>query len=467
VSDRDTSSLRPAPGRSLTSYRCDFAWLGTSTEVERDVLIDVDGERIIRVAAASADRQAADEALALHGLTIPGMANCHSHAFHRAIRGRTQRGVGSFWTWREAMYEVAATLDPDSYHDLATATYAEMALAGITAVGEFHYLHHQRDGTPYADGNAMGAALVDAAREAGLRITLLDACYLHGGIGGRPDATQRRFSDGDAHRWAERADGIATARHAKVGAAIHSVRAVDPDSMAVVAEWAHARETSLHAHVSEQPAENEACLAAHDCTPVELFHRSAALDERFTAVHATHLTDGDVSLLGAASCTCCCCPTTERDLADGIAPTRSLRDAGARLSLGSDSHAVIDLLEEARAVELDERLASGQRGTHDAAALLAAATHVGHASIGWPDAGRIEVGAMADLVTVRLDSVRLAGASADHLVEHVVFAGTAADVDHVVAGGRVVVRDGRHVTIDVPAALARSVTATLDLRSPR
>ncbi|MDQ3311532.1 MAG: amidohydrolase family protein, partial [Actinomycetota bacterium] len=176
----------------MTSYRCDFAWLGTSSEVERDVLIDVDGDRITRVTAATADPRAADEATLLHGLTIPGMANCHSHAFHRAIRGRTQRGAGSFWTWREAMYEVAAILDPDTYRDLATATYAEMALSGVTAVGEFHYLHHQRDGTPYTDGNAMGAALVDAAREAGLRITLLDACYLHGGIGVGPDATQRQ-----------------------------------------------------------------------------------------------------------------------------------------------------------------------------------------------------------------------------------------------------------------------------------
>ena len=254
-----------------------------------------------------------------------------------------------------------------------------------------------RGGVPYADPNAMADALVAAAADAGIRITLLDACYLRGGPGIELDPVQQRFSDGTVEQWATRVDRLRPAPHAAIGAAVHSTRAVAPDDIATVAAWAAARGAPLHAHVSEQPAENEHVLAAHGATPVGLLAAAGALDERFTAVHATHLTADDVNLLGAARCTCCICPTTERDLADGIGPTIALREAGARLTLGSDSHAVIDMLEEARAVELDERLTSLRRGGHEPAALLRMATADGHASIGWPDAGRIEVGARADL----------------------------------------------------------------------
>ena len=351
------------------------------------------------------------------------------------------------------MYELADRLDPDTYLRLATATYAEMALAGISVVGEFHYLHHAPGGTPYAAPNAMADALVAAARAAGIRLTVLDTCYLHGGIGVDLAPTQRRFADADADAWAERASELTEAPDVRVGAAVHSVRAVDPASVAVVAAWATERGAPLHAHVSEQRAENEQTLAAHGCTPTELLAERGALGERFTAVHATHLTADDIARLGAARCSCCFCPTTERDLADGIGPARPLRDAGARLTLGSDSHAVIDLLEEARAVELDERLATGVRGNHDTASLLRAATADGHASLGWPDAGRLAPGALADLTTIRLDSVRTAGTDDEHALDTAVFAATAADVHHVVVGGRVVVRDGRHVAIDVPGEL--------------
>ena len=230
----------------------------------------------------------------------------------------------------------------------------------------------------------MGAALIAAATDAGLRITLLDTCYLQGGIGVELDDTQRRFSDGDALAWATRASALQDGPTVRVGAAIHSVRAVDPAAIEVVAAWASERGAPLHAHVSEQPAENEQSVAAFGRTPTQLLAERGALSERFTAVHATHVTDDDLDLLGGADCWCCLCPTTERDLADGIGPARAMRDAGAHLTLGSDSHAVIDLLEEARAVELDERLASGVRGSHDAPSLLRAATTHGHVSLGWP-----------------------------------------------------------------------------------
>jgi formiminoglutamate deiminase len=439
----------------MTAYHCELAWLG-GEHAERDVLVLVDGERITAVEpAVTAPPEAA---IRLPGLTIPGLANAHSHAFHRALRGRTHTGPGSFWTWREQMYALAASLDPDSYRLLARAAFAEMALAGISVVGEFHYLHHGPGGVPYDEPNAMGAALIAAAADAGIRITLLDTCYLHGDIGVGLDDTQRRFADHDALAWEARASALADSvgsAGVRIGAAIHSVRAVDPPAMEIVATWAAARGAPLHAHVSEQPAENERCGEAYGRTPTELLADSGALNGRFTAVHGTHLTDADVGRLGASSCWCCFCPTTERDLADGIGPSAALRHAGARLTLGSDSHAVIDLLEEARALELDERLARGVRGSHDAASLLRMATEHGHASLGYPDAGRISAGCYADLTTIGLDSVRTTGTRAEDAAAVAVFAATAADIRHVVISGRVVVAGGRHTSIDVAGALAQ------------
>ncbi len=440
----------------MTSYWCELAWRG-GEEAEPGVLVETEGDRIAAVGRAPEPPPGATR---LAGLTIPGLANAHSHAFQRAIRGRTHSATrGDFWSWREQMYAAASRLDPDSYLRLARASFAEMALAGVTAVGEFHYLHHGPRGRRYGDPNAMGEAVIEAARAAGIRITLIDACYLHGGIGREPDGVQLRFSDGSAAAWAERVGQLAPGAGVRVGAAIHSVRALDPAAAAEVARWAGKRGAPLHAHVSEQPAENEECLAEHGMTPTALLAEAGALSERFTAIHATHLADSDFGLLGEAGAGVCLCPTTERDLADGVGPAARLAGAGAALCLGSDSNSVIDLFEEARAVEMDERLLSGIRGRHQATALLAAATSAGHAAIGWAEAGRIEAGAIADLVTVGLDSVRLAGTSPEHALASVVFAGAAADVRGVVCGGREVVRDGKHVSIDVAAELESSIGA--------
>ena len=433
---------------------CELAWLGGDS-AEAGVLVSVDGGTITTVDAGVTVPP--PDAIRLTGLTLPGFANAHSHAFHRALRGRTQAGAGSFWTWRERMYALAEVLEPDGYHRLARAVYGEMALAGITCVGEFHYLHHGRGGTPYTDENAMGEALLAAADDAGVRITLLDTCYLHGGIGVEPDATQRRFSDGDALSWATRASALRSGPRARIGAAIHSVRAVDPTSMTIVRAWADDADAPLHAHVSEQPSENEQCRAAYGCSPTELLERHGVLSPSFTAIHTTHLDDADVARYGGSRATCCFCPTTERDLADGIGPARALFDAGARLALGSDSHAVIDPFEEARAVELHERLVTNVRGAFDVMALANMATANGHACLGWTDAGRIAPGALADLVTIRLDSVRLAGTRPADALAAAVFAGTATDVDHVIVAGDVVVRDGAHVRMDVAAELAAAL----------
>ena len=439
----------------MASFWCELAWLGGDAATA-GVLVTTAGDRVTEVVT---EVPCPPDAVRLTGLTLPGMANAHSHAFHRALRGRTQLGTGSFWTWRDQMYTAAQRLDPDSYFRLARAVYGEMAMAGITCVGEFHYLHHGPGGAPYADPNAMGVALVAAANEAGIRITLLDTCYLHGGIGEGPNETQQRFSDRDALSWAARASASSSLESdgVKVGAAIHSVRAVDPATIELVAAWAAAHDAPLHAHVSEQKAENQQCIDAYGLTPTALLAERGALSERFTAVHATHLAGSDIGLYGVHGCTICMCPTTERDLADGIGPALALRDAGARLSLGTDSHAVIDMFEEARAVEHDERLASQVRGSHDAPSLMRAATVQGHDGLGWSDAGRIEVGMLADLVSVRMDSVRTAGSSAITAVESAVFAASATDVHHVVAGGVVIVSDGRHQRMDVANELASSI----------
>ncbi|HEY2478223.1 MAG TPA: formimidoylglutamate deiminase [Solirubrobacterales bacterium] len=439
---------------------CEYAWLGGDA-VTADVVIGVEGERIVTVRVGVAEPP--PDAVVLPGYTLPGLANAHSHAFQRAFRGKAEVGKGTFWTWRERMYGAASRLDPDSYLELAAATFGEMALAGVTAVGEFHYVHHDRDGAPYEDPNAMGAALIEAAGQAGIRITLIDACYLHGGIGEELNETQRRFSDGTAERWAERVDALRAAPTARVGAAIHSVRAVEPEEAAVVAAWAREREVPLHAHVSEQPAENEACRDAYARTPTELLAEAGALSERFTAVHVTHPTASDRQLLGEVGATCCLCPTTERDLADGIGAASRLREAGARLAVGSDSQAVIDLFEECRAIELDERLARLERGNQDAVVLLGAATSEGQRAIGWPEAGAIERGRLADLVNLDGGGVRLAGISPDSALSSIVFAAGAADVTNVIVGGEFVVRDGRHATIDVEDQLRRSI-ANLDDR---
>lgn len=438
------------------TYWLEHAWL--DTHVEPGVALDVKDGRITAVRTDTAAPPPGAEIL--RGLTLPGLANAHSHAFHRALRGTVQVGSGTFWTWREVMYSVADRLTPETYHALARAVYAEMALAGITSVGEFHYLHHARGGTRYADPNAMGEALIEAASEAGIRITLLDTAYLSSGFGQPPTTHQLRFSDGTADEWAARCSVLKDRDHARIGAAIHSVRAVPADQLATVAGWAGERGAPLHVHLSEQTAENEACHEVHGCTPTQLLALHGVLGPRTTGVHNTHLTAEDISLLGGSGTGTCMCPTTERDLADGIGPAVALQNEGSPLSLGSDSHAVIDLLEEARAMELNERLRTRTRGHWTAAALLRAASADGHAALGWDKAGTLEPGALADFTTIALDSVRTAGPLPRLGAETAVFAASAADVSHTVVAGRHVVRDGAHALVpDVPKALADAVAA--------
>ncbi|MDT7652828.1 MAG: hypothetical protein QOI36_4234 [Pseudonocardiales bacterium] len=439
------------------AFWCEHAWLGQGPVPRVRVAV-----RDARIAAVETGVDPAPGDERLPGLVLPGFANAHSHAFHRALRGRTHDRGGTFWTWRDRMYAVAARLDPDSYLALARAAYAEMSLAGVTVVGEFHYLHHGPGGAPYADPNEMGRALVEAAADAGVRMTLLDTCYLAGGptvAGHTPlDEVQTRFSDGDAAHWAARVDRLEDSDTLRIGAAIHSVRAVPAAQLPQVASATAGR--TLHVHVSEQPQENEACEAFYGRTPAALLADHGVLGPSTTAVHATHLTLPDIALLGGSGTTVCACPSTEADLADGVGPFRALRDAGSPLSVGSDQHVMSDLLAEARLVEAHERLTSGKRGRFTPAALVDALTAQGHTCLGWSDAGRIAPGQRADLVAVRLDSPRTAGAAP----EQVVLVATAADIDTVLVDGVPVVRGGVHRLGDVGELLRAAIEPFWSMR---
>jgi formiminoglutamate deiminase len=438
----------------VTAYWCASAWLTDGPVDSVRVTVDDDAGTITAVETGKPEPAPGDDRL--DGLVLPGFANVHSHAFHRALRGRTHEASGTFWTWRDAMYRVAAELDPDSYRRLATAVYAEMALAGVSCVGEFHYLHHPPGGGRYDDPNAMAHALHDAADTAGVRLTLLDACYLRGGLDDAghslsPDDVQRRFVDSDVDAWADRVCALQPTATFRVGVAAHSLRAVPAEALERIVAVAAGR--PLHVHVSEQLAENAQVRAAYDATPVELLAAAGALGPATVAVHATHLIDGDIELLAGSGAGVCLCPTTEQDLADGIGPGGALVAAGVPLTLGSDQHAVVDLFTEARAVELHERLATHRRGHFAGSALVDMMTAAGHAALGWPEAGRIAPGAVADLVAVRTDSVRTAGARPEQLV----FAASAADVYTVVNAGRVVVRNGEHLLGDIGQLLAAAI----------
>jgi len=301
----------------------------------------------------------------------------------------------------------------------------------------------------------MSEALVHAAADAGIRLTLLDACYVAGGLAGDGhlplNDVQAQFSDGDADAWVARVGELKDRPGLRVGAAVHSVRAVPREQLTTVV--AAAVDRPLHVHLSEQPAENTACQGFYGCSPTALLADAGALGPDTTAVHATHLTDDDVRALGSTGTAVCACPSTEADLADGVGPFRRLRDAGSPLCLGTDQQALTDLLGEARLLETDGRLASGERGRFRPAELVEALTVAGHRALGWPDAGRLAPGQRADLVAVRTDSPRTAGCAPDQLV----MAASAADVHTVVVDGRVIVADGQHVLGDVGRLLTEAI----------
>lgn len=385
---------------------------------------------------------------------LPGLVNGHSHAFQRVLRGRTEyRTPGerdSFWTWRKSMYLAANRLSPEALYRASRMAFLEMLLGGITTVGEFHYAHHAPGGAPYADRNELACQVVRASRDTGLRLAILRSAYARSGWGKPAEAGQARFltprvEDFIADTEALRA-AIARGENAGrtwVGVAPHSLRAVPLDYLRETVAYARTQQMPVHMHVSEQPADVEACLAEYHLRPVEVLDRNGLLDFRFTAVHAIHVTAGEIAALSRAGAIVCACPTTERNLGDGTAPADQFSSAGVRISLGSDSNVQINLLEDARSLEYHVRMLKLERAVLAAKVLFSCATEAGAASLG-ASGGSLEAGRPADFFTVALDDPSLAGASPESLLSHIVFSAERTAVRDVAVGGKFAVQDGRH-----------------------
>jgi formimidoylglutamate deiminase len=398
------------------------------------------------------------------GWRLPGIANLHSHAFQRAMAGLAERQTNpedSFWTWRETMYRMAALFDPDALHAVASQLYVEMLEAGYTSVCEFHYLHHAPDGTTYEDPAAMSKAIIAAARDTGIRLTLLPVLYVSGGFDGRPlGARQKRFGhDVDGYlrlfeSLREQQDG-----GLRVGCALHSLRAVPEQAMRTVVD-ALPGDARIHIHVAEQVGEVQDCLAVRNARPVEWLLAHAQVDARWTLVHATHLDDAEVAGIARSGATVALCPTTEANLGDGLFPLRAYLDAGGAWGIGSDSHISVSPVEELRWLEYGQRLATGQRN-------IAAAAHspsVGrtllqHVLASAQDASAFHHGGAAILLDA--EAAQLAGATAEDVADRWIFSGNRNLVREVDVGGERVVVDGRHRDRDVVAARYRKVIGTL------
>jgi len=363
-------------------------------------------------------------------LVLPALASAHSHAFQRAMRGDAQRpgpeGADDFWSWRTSMYALAESLGPESIHAIARVAYRELFRAGVRTVGEFHYVHHQPGGTPYEDRVLLADQVIRAAKAEGMRIALLRVVYARAGAGRAPEGAQRRFSDANLDDALADVDTLASRwagdPHVRIGVAPHSVRAVPPDWLGPIADFAASRGMMVHAHVAEQPAEIAACLAETGKRPVELLADRGALSDRFVAVHATHLLAHEARLLGEARAMVCLCPTTERDLGDGLPDVGALWDAGVRLSTGIDSHVVTAPLEDLRCVELGERLRTGKRvvvrpddGATPAEALWRIGSDLGAIACGFPDAGGV--------IEVDLEAPELALVRPEHRLDAVLYSG--------------------------------------------
>jgi formimidoylglutamate deiminase len=453
------------------------AWLPdlvyTNGRFTSDVALVCD-EKIVRLCPA----EEVKEAIRLKNRALlPGLVNAHSHAFQRVIRGRTERRsqytTDSFWTWREQMYAAANRLTPEEIYSASRMAFLEMALAGITAVGEFHYLHHAPDGSPYSDPNLLEREVIRAAREVGIRIALLRVAYARAGYQREPDPQQVRFIESSPEIYLTNLEQLLAAPELKtgeawVGVAPHSVRAVPRDYLKTIVEFAKARGLVVHMHVAEQTAEVAACIEEYRRSPVALLETEDLLSEKFTAVHAIHVTSKAVEAFARSGAKVCACPTTERNLGDGVVPVDEYFSQRVPVSLGTDSQIQIDLLEDARELEYHLRLQRMSRNvlatdnTDDtdqsglARRLFECATANGAMSIGF-EGGSLEPGAGADFFTVDLDDPSIAGATPENLLAHIVFSLSRTAVQDVVVGGKRIVTDGRHAQQDEIVAAFRSI----------
>ncbi|HJT66854.1 MAG TPA: formimidoylglutamate deiminase [Pyrinomonadaceae bacterium] len=441
------------------------AWLPdlvyTNGRFTSDVAVICD-EKIVRLCPAE---EAADPVRLKNQALLPGLVNAHSHAFQRVIRGRTERrsqsASDSFWTWREQMYAAANRLTPEEIYSASRMAFLEMALAGITAVGEFHYLHHAPDGSPYSDPNLLEREVIRAARDVGIRIALLRVAYARAGYRREPDPQQVRFIESSPDVYLKNLNQLLASPELKqgevwVGVAPHSVRAVPLDYLKRIVEFANARGLVVHMHVAEQTAEVAACIEEYRRSPAALLDTEGLLGEKFTAVHAIHVTSKAVSAFARSGAKVCACPTTERNLGDGVVPVDEYFSQRVPVSLGTDSQIQIDLLEDARELEYHLRLQRMSRNvlatdnTDDtdesalARRLFECATTNGATSIGFAGGGVIERGAPADFFTVDLDDPSIAGSTPENLLANIVFSLSRTAVRDVVVGGKRIVADGRH-----------------------
>jgi formiminoglutamate deiminase len=366
---------------------------------------------------------------------LSAFASAHSHAFQRALRGRAQRPVSGraddFWGWRQAMYELAGSLTPESIYRISRVAFRELGAAGVLTVGEFHYVHHQPDGTPYDDRTVMSDAVIGAAKDEHLRIALLRGLYGRAGPGRSAEGVQRRFCDDSLDLGLADVETLlaryGSDRDVRVGIAPHSVRAVFPDWLAPIEQFASRRRLPVHMHIAEQPKEVEQCVAETKLRPLELVAERGLLSELFVAVHAIHITGAEAQRLGAARSFVCACPTTERDLGDGLPDLGAFRRNGVRLCFGVDGYAMCDPFEEMRGLVLGERLRTGKRFGDfalTAEELWAAASDEGARSLGFGDAG--------GTLTIRADAAPLELADDEHRLDALVFSGSPSLVEKVV-----------------------------------
>lgn len=425
---------------------------------QSDVALVCD-ENIVRLAPAS---EVQDPIRLRNRALLPGLINAHSHAFQRLIRGRTERRSehtnDSFWTWREQMYRTANRLSPEDIYAASRMAFLEMALSGITAVGEFHYIHHAPDGSRYSDPNLLEREVIRAARDVGIRIALLRVAYARAGFQKEQNPQQVRFIEDSSDSYLKSLEQLLAAPELKigdvwVGVAPHSVRAVPLDYLKTIVAYANERGLVVHMHVAEQTAEVEACIAEYGRSPVALLDTEGLLSARFTAVHAIHVTPKAINAFARAKANVCACPATERNLGDGVVPVDAYFNAGVPVSLGTDSQIQIDLLEDARELEYHLRLQRTARNilapsdeTDESAlarSLFACATTSGATSIGF-GGGTLKPGAPADFFTVDLDDASIAGSSPENLLANIVFSLSRTAIKDVVVGGTQIVRDGRH-----------------------
>jgi formimidoylglutamate deiminase len=442
----------------------DYVYTGGRFESEMAVVCDSNG----RITHLTREIENATRVVRLKNRAmLPGLVNAHSHAFQRVIRGRTERRTGthdSFWTWREMMYSAATRLGPEEIYDASRMAFLEMALGGITGVGEFHYIHRAPDGSVYDDANMMAKAVIKAARDVGLRIALLRVAYARSGYQAEPNERQKRFIEPEVDiylRHVEDLNKYLTSQDGEgmdgawVGVAPHSVRAVPLEYILDANRFAVEHGFPVHMHVAEQPAEVTACLKETGCTPLMLLGSEGVLGPHFTGVHVIHIESptSDVHYLKKSGAMVCACPTTERNLGDGIVPADLFFKEGVSIALGTDSHAQIDLLEDARELEYHLRLSKLERSVLApldddslpslARRLFECATRNGARSIHSPG-GKLEPGSPADFFTVDLNDPSIAGAAHDDLLACIVFGLARTAVREVYVEGQPLVAEGQH-----------------------